>query len=172
MRNAHVAVVLLTFAASGCDGGNRQLPAAPSAVPASPTTVSSDPRMSPSSQRDRQPDVGTLIALGQVVSSRATADDPICGTRYPFHCQYFRLPVSQDGVLEVTLRWSAAQRDPYPLDMDVIGPSGAGWVGETANGAYRVARGRAAGGSTYVIEVWSFLTPHEPFELTTSLEQR
>jgi hypothetical protein len=56
--------------------------------------------------------------------------------------------------------------------MDVIGPSGAGWVGEIAEGPYRIARGRVTGGNTYVIEVWSFSTPHEPFELSTSLEQR
>lgn len=172
MRNAHVAIVVSAFMAPGCNGGDRYLPVVPSTVPAPPTTRSGDPRLSPFSQRDRQPDGGTVIAVGRIVSSRVTPEDPTCGTKYPFHCQYFRVPVSQDGVLEVTLRWSAAQRDPYPLDMDVIGPSGDGWVGEIANGPYRVARGRITGGSTYVIEVWSFVTPHEPFELTTSVQSQ
>jgi hypothetical protein len=80
--------------------------------------------------------------------------------------------VPQDGVLEVAVRWNVTQTNPYPLDMDVIGPSGAGWVGEIASGPQRIARGRVTRGSTYVIEVWSFLTPPEPFELSTSLQQR
>ena len=158
MRNTHLAIILILLVACGCDNGG-QLPAAPSTIaPAS-------------SEGARQPDLGTPIALGQIVSSRVTDDDPICGNPYRFRCKYFLLPVPEDGVLEVMIRWSAAQRDPYPLDMEVIGPS-RGWSAEIANGPYRVARGRASGGSTYVIEVWSFLTPHEPFELTTSLEQR
>lgn len=171
MRNTHLVIALLAILAWGCDNAGRQVAVAPSTVPAASTTVSEQPRMSPPSHRDRQPDVGNVITLGQVISSHLTADDPICGDRYPFRCRYFRLPVPEDGILEVTIRWSATQRDPYPLDMDVVGPSGAGWVGMIANGPHRVARGRATGGSTYVIELWSFLTPDEPFELTTSLQQ-
>lgn len=166
MRNTHLAIILILLVAYGCDNGG-QLPAGPSTIPPA------------SSQGARQP-VETPIALGQTVSSRVTDDDPICRKPYPFRCQYFLLPVPEDGVLDVTIWWSAAQRDPYPLDMEVIGPSG-GWSADipefvgrlpVANGPSRVARGPAIGGSTYVIEVWSFLTPHEPFELITSLEQR
>ena len=172
MRNVHLAVILLAFVAHGCDGGSRPLPSAPSVVPASPTATSREPVLSPAFQYSRQPDLGTPIALGQIVSSRVTDDDPTCGDVFPNRCQYFRLPVPQDGVLEVTIRWNATQRNSYPLDMGVIGPSGMGWVSEFANGPYRNARGRVSGGGTYVIEVWSFLMPHEPFELIASLEQR
>jgi len=170
MRHVNLAVVVLVLIASGCGGGDRQLPMGPSAVPA-PLPSSGEPRMSPPTLRDRQPDLGRPIPLGEMVSSRVATDDPVCPGPHLFRCQYFRLTVPQDGVLEVTIRWSAAQRDPYPVDMDVIGPSGAGFSGEIASGPYRVARGRVAGGSTYVIEVWSFLTPDEPFELTTLLKQ-
>ena len=171
MRNAHLVVVFLVFGACGCGDGDRPLPIAPTAVP-TPAPISGEPRLSPPRSRDRQPDLGRTIAVGEIVRSRVTPDDANCGDPYPFRCQYFRLPVPQDGVLEVTIRWSAAQRDPYPLDMEIIGPSGAGWVGEIATGPERIARGRATGASTYVIEVWSFLTPDEPFELITSLQQR
>ena len=172
MRNAHVTLALVALAAYGCDDAGQQPLTAPSTVSAIATPLSGESRLSPPSQRDVQPDAGTLIALGQAISSRVTDDDPICGSAYPFPCRYFRVAVPQDGVLEITIRWSAALRDPYPLDMDVIGPSGVGWIGEIAEGPRRIARGRVAGGNTYVIEVWSFLTPHEPFELTTSLERR
>src|SRR4029453_13694209 len=134
--------------------------------------VRGDPPRSPGSRRDRQPDLGRTIAVGEIVSSRVTPDDPNCGDPYRFRCQYFRLPGPQGGVLGVTIRWNAAQHDPYPLDLDVIGPSGAGWVGEIATGPQRIARGRVPGASTYVIEVWSFVTPDEPLDLITSLEQR
>ena len=129
MRSAYFVVGLLVPLTCGCRGDDRPLALGPSSVPvASPT--SGEPRMSPSSNRDQQPDLGRTIALGEIVSSRVTPDDHICGDRYPFRCQYFRLPVPQDGILEVTIQWSAAQRNQYPLDMDIIGPSGSGWVGD------------------------------------------
>jgi hypothetical protein len=124
--------------------------------------------MSPPFRYPSQPAAGASITLGQTISSRITLDDPICDTGWPFRCQYFRLAVPAEGVLEVTIRWSATQLDPYPLDMGVIGPSGEGWVSEFSGQPYRIGRGRVSGG-TYVIEVWSFLVPHEPFELTTVL---
>jgi hypothetical protein len=56
--------------------------------------------------------------------------------------------------------------------MGVFGPSGAIADGQIGVGLERIARGRVSAGSTYVIEVWSFLTKPEPFELTTSIEPR
>jgi hypothetical protein len=60
----------------------------------------------------------------------------------------------------------------YPFDMGVLGPSGAVADGQIGVGLERIARGRVSAGSTYVIEVWSFLTTPEPFDLSTSIEQR
>ena len=167
---ASIAVFLLALGACGGSETSR-LPVAPSA-PATPPLVSNEPSMSPPTRRGSQPDLGKTIPLGETVRSRVAPDDPLCGEAYPYGCKYFRVLVPQDGVLEITVRWSATQSSPYPLDMDVIGPSGAGWAGEIASGPQRIARGLAAAGATYVIEVWSFLTPHEPFELTTSLRPR
>jgi hypothetical protein len=171
MRINYLAIVLLASVAYGCGGGSRGLVTAPSAIAPPPPIVPTEPRMSPPFNYPRQTELGTAIALGTTTSSGVTADDPICpdSGAVPYRCQYFRLAVPETGVLDVTIRWSTAQRDPYPLDMGVIGPSGAGWVSEFSNGPYRIARGQVSGGNTYVIEVWSFLTPPEPFELTTSI---
>jgi hypothetical protein len=171
MRINHLEVVLLASVAYGCSDGSRGLVTAPSAIAPPPSIVPTEPWMSPPFNYPSQTALGTTIALGATTSSSVTAGDPICpdSSAFPFRCQYFRLAVPESGVLDVTIRWSASQRDPYPLDLGVIGPSGAGWMSVFSNAPYRIARGQVSGGNTYVIEVWSFLTPHQPFELITSL---
>ena len=67
--------------------------------------------------------------------------------------------------------WSTAQADPYPLDIGVYGPTG-DWPAVVGPGAQRYVDVVADAGATYLIEVWSFLTPAEPFELTSSIEAR
>ena len=171
MRNTGFGIVLLALTASGCNGSSRELlPVTPTPTAAAPT-VSTEPPLSPPSQRPRQPELGTSIAVDQAVSSRVTPDDPLCDPGWRYRCRYFRLAVPRDGVLRVTIQWNPAQLDPYPLDMEIIGPSGSGWLGQIGRGPQRIGRGRVSGGSTYVIEVWSFLTPGEPFELLASLEE-
>jgi hypothetical protein len=106
MRTVLLTVFLLgVVACGGNDGG--QLPlVAPSAIPA-PPPISAEPRLSPPTYRDGQPELGRTIALGEIVRSRVTPGDPTCGEASPDGCQYLRVPVSQNGVLEVTVRWSA-----------------------------------------------------------------
>ena len=75
-------------------------------------------------------------------------------------------------MLRVTMRWSAAQPDPYPLDIGVMGPNGGEWFPAVGPGTQRYVDVLADAGATYLIEVWSFLTPAEPFELMSSIESR
>ena len=104
------------------------------------------------------------------VTDRVADDDPSCGGAYPYRCRYFRVAVPHDGALVVTIRWNCPAS--YPFDLGVYGPTGPVADGQIGVGLDRTARGRVIGGTTYLIEVWSFLTPSASFELSTSIEPR
>ena len=164
--------VLLALTAVACEDSKQALvlrptplasPAPPlPAPPPAPPVVIPHPRLS-----DASP-----IAIGETIKSQATADDPLCGEAYPHRCRYFKVTATLSGMLRVTMRWSAAQRDPYPLDIGVYGSGGGEWLPVAGPGTERAVYVPADAGATYLIEVWSFLTPGEPFELTSSIEPR
>jgi hypothetical protein len=159
MRSIALWIALSTLAVSACGDQRRPLPTAPSTFVPTPS-LSPDPRL----------DIGTPIDFGQTLTFTVANDDPVCPGAYQYHCRYFRVTVPQDGILLVTIRWKIPMS--YPFDMGVLGPSGAVADGQIGVGLERIARGRVSAGSTYVIEVWSFLTTPEPFDLSTSIEQR
>jgi hypothetical protein len=168
MRNVAVWwVVLSALAANACGDERKSLPTAPTTViPSTPAAPPQPPPPSPGPPRSL--DGGTPIEFGQTVTLAVTSDDPVCGSAYPYHCRQFRLTVPHDGVLVVRLRWSVPAS--YPFDMEIFGPSGTIAEGQIGVGLERIARGRVSGGTTYLIEVWRFLTTAEPFDLSTSIE--
>ena len=115
-------------------------------------------------------DAAIPLAFGTTVTDRVADDDPSCGEAYPYRCRYFRVAVPHDGVLVVTIRWNFPAS--YPFDLGVYGPTGPVADGQIGVGLDRTARGRVIGGTSYLIEVWSFLTPSGSFELSTSIEAR
>jgi hypothetical protein len=117
------------------------------------------------------PTTAATIAVGEVVNSQVTMDDPLCDPGWPHRCRYYRLTAPADGVLDVTMRWSSQQPDPYPLDIDVISAIGRmGLPAGVGPGPQRRVTLRVKAGDTYVIEIWSFLSPGEGFELSTTLQ--
>jgi hypothetical protein len=167
MRNVGSIMVLLAVAAVGCESPRRALLLGPTPLASTPPPIPPPPQPIP------HPRLGdaTPIAIGETVKSQTTADDPWCAPGGPHRCRYFKVTAPIQGVLRVTMRWSAAQPDPYPLDIGVHGPTGE-WLPVVGPGAQRHVDVRADAGATYLIEVWSFLTPAERFELTSSLESR
>lgn len=165
MRSVGSLMVLLAVAAVGCESPQRALLLGPTQLASTPPP-SQPPRLPHPRLGDASP-----IAIGETVSSQTTADDPLCDPGWPHRCRYFKVTTPSRGMLRVTMRWSAAQPDPYPLDIGVYGPTGE-WFPVVGPGAQRYVDIGAAAGATYLIEVWSFLTPAERFELTSSLESR
>ena len=100
-------------------------------------------------------DTAIPLAFRTTVTDRVADDDPSCGGAYPYCCRYFRVAVPHDGALLVTIRWKVPAS--YPFDLGVHGPTGPVADGEIGVGLDRTARGRVLGGTTYLIEVWSFL---------------
>jgi hypothetical protein len=166
MRSLCLWVAVSTLAVYGCGDERRLSPTAPTSM--LPTLPVVPPQPPPPSPDPGRLDIGTPIEFGQTFTFTVTNDDPVCGGAYLFHCRYFRLTVPNDGVLVVSIRWKIPAS--YPFDMSVFGPSGAIADGQIGVGLERIARGRVRSGTTYAIEVWSFLTTPEPFELSTSLE--
>lgn len=167
MRTAGSFVALLALAAAGCESPGRVLALAPTPVVAAPPP---GPPPAPPVPHPRLADANPM-AVGETVRSQATTDDPLCDPGWPYRCRYFRIIAPRDGTLRVTMRWSAAQPDPYPLDIAVYGPMHE-WESAPGRGAEREVLGPADSGASYLVEVWSFLTPAEPFELTSSIEPR
>lgn len=165
MRSIAFSVALSTLAVCACGDARRPLPTTPSAILPTPSPEPRPPAPAPPRLLE------TPIEFGQSDTFTVTSDDPVCGARpYQYHCRYFRVTAPRDGVMVVTIRWKIPEE--YPFDMAVFGPSGGVADGQIGVGLERIARGRVSGGSTYVIEVWSFLTTSEPFDLSTSFEQR
>ena len=162
MRNVGSIMVLLAVAAVGCENPQRALLLAPTPLASTPPPAPvPDPRLEGASP----------IVIGETVHSQATADDPLCDPGWSYPCRYFKVTASSHGRLRVTMRWSAAQPDPYPLDIGVPGPFGE-WLAMIGPGAQRYVDVPVDAGATYLIEVWSFLNPAERFELTSSLVSR
>lgn len=164
MWKAGSLVVLLALAAAGCEDSKQALvlgPTPPAGTPALPPPVA-HPRLADAH----------LIAIGETVRGQVTGDDPLCDPTWAPRCRYFKLTAPGAATLRVMLRWSAGQLDPYPLDIEVHGPNRS-WGGAVAGpGAQRYVDVAVEAGATYLIEVFSFLGPAEPFELTTSIEPR
>ena len=112
-----------------------------------------------------------LIDLGDVVSSRVTADDPLCSPGLSYRCRYYRLTAPSSGVLTVTMTWNPQIADPYPLDIEVIDPDGRITL-TTAAGAQRRVSLPVSEGATYVIEIWASAVPGEPFGVNIAIVPR
>jgi hypothetical protein len=110
------------------------------------------------------------IDIGEVVRSRATAEDPLCDPGWPYRCRYYGVTVPSSGWLRVTIGWNPELPGEYPLDMGIIDEQGREWVSTPGQPAQRSVAVLAAAGTTYVIEVWSFWSPPADFELKTSLQ--
>jgi hypothetical protein len=158
MCRFRISIVCLGLVALGCDRG---LPTAP--TPGATAVPLPTPSPSP------QPPLGSHIEVGEVITSRVTSDDPLCGHNTPFPCRYYRLTPARDGVLQVTLAWNPQLVDDYPLDMSVIDPQGKDWAATVVGRAQRGVSVRVTAGASYVIEIWSFLSPGVEFELRSSL---
>ena len=167
MRNVGSIMVLVAVAAAGCESPQRALLLGPTPLASTP------PPVPPPPLPVAHPRLGdaVAIAIGETLRSQTTADDPLCAPEQPHRCRYFKVTAPSGGSLRVTMRWSAAQPDPYPLDIGVYGPTGE-WFAVVGPGAQRYVEVLADAGATYLIEIWSFLTPAEPFELTSSLVSR
>jgi len=158
MRRFRISIVCLGLVALGCDRG---LPTAP--------TPGATPVPLPSPSPLPQPTLGSPIEVGEVITSRVTSDDPLCGHMTSYPCRYYRLTPARDGVLHITLAWSPQLLDNYPLDMSVIDPQGKEWAAIVVGRAQRGASLPVTAGAPYVIEIWSFLSPPAEFELRSSL---
>jgi hypothetical protein len=161
MGHLRLSVVTFAMVALGCDGARSVLPTAPGEL---------DPRATTPAAAPVVPTNAATIVIGEVVNSKVTMDDPLCDPRWPHRCRYYRLTAPADGFLEVTMRWSVEQPDPYPLDIDIISAFGRmGLPPDVGPGPQRRVAPRVKAGDTYTIEISSFLSPGEAFELTTAL---
>lgn len=158
MGRFRISMVCLGLVALGCDRG---LPTAP--TPGATAVPLPSPSPSP------QPSLGSHIEVGEVITSRVTPDDPLCGDVAPFHCRYYRMTPARDGVLHITLGWNPQLLEDYPLDMGVIDPQGRERVATVVGRAQRGVSVRVTAGAPYVIEIWSFLSPGAEFELRSLL---
>ena len=164
MGHFRYAAVSFAMLALGCDGSRSVLPTGPSQP--NPKVTTSIPSPVPV-----VPINATTIAVGEVVNGQVTVDDPLCDLGWPHRCRCYRLTVPADGVLEVAMGWSSQQRDPYPLDIDVINASGRmGLLSAAGPGTQRRVSLRVKAGDIYALEIWSFLSPAEGFELSTTLQ--
>ena len=160
------SVISFALTALGCGGGSSSVvPTGPSqSLPPASTVVPSREPMVPAN--------AATITVGEVVKGQVTGEDPLCDPGGRHRCRYYRLVSPADGILEVTIKWSAQQVDPYPLDVDIINASvRIGLAPAIGPGPQRRTSVRIKAGDAYAIEVWSFLSPSEPFELSTALRQ-
>jgi hypothetical protein len=164
MEMLRFSVFFFALLALGCDGGASAVPTGPS----QPPTPASAP---PSSTGFVVPPNTATIAVGEVLNGQATEQDPLCAPGFPYRCRYYRLIAPADGILDITIKWSAQQVDPYPLDLDVIHATRIGSQPLIGPGPQRRISIRIRSGDSYAIEVWSFLSPGEAFELSTALQR-
>ena len=163
MGHVRLTAVFLAMLALGCDGGRSVWPTVPSQLP--PATTTPTPPPGP-----MVPPNAATIAVGDVVKSLVTVDDPLCDPGWAHRCRYYRLTVPADGILDVTITWSSQQPDPYPLDIDVISALGrSGPPAAVGPGPQRRVTLSVKSGDMYTIQIWSFLSPAEAFELSTTL---
>jgi hypothetical protein len=146
MRQLIGAVGCFALLTAAC--GNQGNPIGPVRVP-SPSPAPTPPPFA---------DTYTQISVGDVVSGRATADDPVCDA---WHCQYFRLTASRDGVLEVVMTPTGN------LDASVTDSQGRTWWDPKPGLQVRVSTPVKAG-ATYEIAIWEYTSGQ--FELRTSLQ--
>jgi len=119
------------------------------------------------------------IAVGDVVNSRVTAEDSNCIDAFAgaYHCRYYRVSATNDGLLEVVLA-SAAMGPSYfgaPLDLyitNVTDERGKGWDPVFGPGPQLRVSAPAKHGEAYQITVWSSTVPGVEFELSSSLWPR
>ena len=165
MRRLGVPTISLVVVMSGCSGSQPLAPTAPSPVSAPDPHASVDrvPAATPV-----QLPAGTPIAIGRSITSRVNPDDPMCAPPWPYRCRYFEFTPPSDGIIEVTMTWSSQVATSYPLDIDIIDAKRTNWPVSVGPGPQRRLRGRVDAGATYLIEIWSFLTPGEEFELISS----
>ena len=163
MRHLPISLLCLAVLASGCDAVST-FPTSPGAVTPQP---SAPPPPPPPVSRS---EVAVDIALGQVVRSHVTDDDPLCDPAWPYRCRYYRLIAPTSGVLNVSIAWSPQARDPYPLDIGVVEERGLEYFPLVGPDTQRQVSLRVTAGRTYVIEIWSFLSPPEEFELRTAIQ--
>lgn len=149
MRHHLALIVCAMLLASGCNG----IPTGPAQLP-SPSSPTAPPAPSP----PRFVDTYRQITVGEVVSGRATAEDPVCEA---WHCQYFRLTSPSDGVLEVVMTATGN------LDAAVADTEGRKWWDPAPEARVRV-RAPVKAGATYQIEIWEYTSG--AFELRTSME--
>jgi hypothetical protein len=164
MEMLRFSVFSFALLALGCDGGSSVVPTGPS--PSAPPASTPGP-----SRALVLPPNAASIAVGEVVKGQVTGEDPLCDPGWPHRCRYYRLVAPAHGTLNVTIKWSAQQVDPYPLDLDVINASlRIGSAPAIGPGPQRRTSVRVKAGDAYAIEVWSFLSPGEVFELSTTLQ--
>ena len=149
MRNVGSLMVLLALAAIGCESPQRALLLGPTPLTSTPPPAPSPPPQVP---HPRLADANPM-AIGETVRSQTTTDDPFCDPGWPHRCRYLEVTAPHDGMLRVTMRWSPAQPDPYPLDIGVIGPNGREWLPVVGPGTQRYVDVPAGAGATYLIEV-------------------
>lgn len=166
MRNVSYFVVVLALGAVACDDRQGALLLGPSPTP-TPSSVAPSPAPVPHARLED----ATRLEIGETVQGQTTASDPLCDPAWPHHCRYFKITAPQAGVLHIALRW-ASSTEPYPLDLAVYAPNGGVWLPVVGPGTQRRVDVVVESGASYLVEVWSFLTPAEPFELTSSLEPR
>ena len=123
----------------------------------------------PPPTRNPVPAIQQRIDVGQVVRSRVGATDPVCAAGWPYRCRYYGLTAPAGGWLHVTVGWNPQLPSEYPLDMGVIDEQGREWYATAGQPAERAVSLVATAGMTYVIEVWSFMSPDEEFRLETSM---
>jgi len=171
MRNVGHFVVVLTIGAVACESPQGRLLLGPTSISTPiPTPSPVSPR--PPAVPDGRLDDATPLEIGETVQGQTNEGDPQCDPAWPHRCRYFKVTAPQPGLLHVTVRWGPSSRDPYPLDIAVYGPNGGAQLPVVGPGTQRRVDVVVDSGGTYLVEVWSFLTPGEPFELTSSLEPR
>ena len=161
MRHLPVTLLCLAVLASGCD--------AVSSFPTSPGPVTPPASAAPAPPTVPRSEVAVDIALGEVVRSHVTDDDPLCDPAWPHRCRHYRLIAPTSGVLNVVMAWSPKARDPYPLDIGVVEVGGLEHFPSVGPGTQRQVSVRVTAGRTYFIDIWSFLRPPEEFELGTAI---
>jgi hypothetical protein len=157
MRRLRFLGLCCAFVALGCGRTQLPLPAAPSPAPIDLPPPSPVP----------QPSFDHRLQVGELIKTRVTADDRLCGDAFPYRCRHYGLTPRTSGVLMVAMTWGSGE---YPLDIGVYDPQGREWAGHRVEGYRREAVLPVTAGETYVIEVWSFLSPGEEFELSASLD--
>ena len=173
MRNVGHFVMVLTLGAVACESPQGSSLLGPTPIP-TPSATSTPVSPRPPAVLDRQLDDATRLEIGETVQGQITTSDPLCDptSAYAHRCRYFKVTAPHAGLLHVTLRWGSSSRDPYPLDIAVYTLTGGEWLPAVGPGTQRRVDVVVESGGTALVEVWSFLTPGEPFELTSSLEPR